>query len=99
MFFQENIELCMSLILFEETPEQKFDRMFSEMKNEISNVRRGLFARHSELERKYQETYFELETLKESIAKQDIKIWTSRSSSITQQKKQKLVSRDLFTFI
>lgn len=89
----------MSLILFEESHDQKIDRMFSEMKNEISNIRRGLFARHSALERKYQETYFELETLKESIAKQDIKIWTTRVSSCPQASKKKIASRDLFSFI
>ncbi len=67
----------MSLFLLHETKEEKLERELSEVRDDLSKIRRGLFARHSELERKYQETYFELELLKSSIAKQDIKIWST----------------------
>ena len=70
----------MSLILFDETSDQKNERLFLEMKKEITNVRRGLFARHAELEKKYQDIYFELETLKASIAKQQFSIWENRGA-------------------
>lgn len=86
-----------TLTFLPETYEEKLDRQLKEMKQELSNMRRGLFARHSALERKYQETYFELELLKSSIAKQDIKIWTSKLSSSTQSQKKRDDSPDLFT--
>ena len=89
----------MALLLFKETPEERFERQLSEVKKELGNVRRGIFARHSELEKKYQETYFELETLKASIAKQDYDIWKSKSLNSTQLKNKKEDSLDLFTFI
>lgn len=91
----------MSVMLFHETREERLERELADMKTEIRNVRRGLFARHSELERKYQETYFELELLKSSIAKQDIKIWTSKSSISTSQRKRKTSQNgpELFTCI
>ena len=67
----------MTLFLLHESKEEQLQRELDEVRQSIATVRRGLFARHSELERKYQETYFELELLKSSIAKQDIKIWTN----------------------
>ena len=89
----------MDLLLGMESREDRLERQLEEMKKELSNVRRGLFARHSELERKYQETFFELELLKESIAKQDIKIWKSKSSNFIPIKKKSDCLRDLFTSI
>ena len=90
----------MSLMLFQETHEAFLERQFSELKKEIGNVRRGLFARHSELEKKYQDTFFELELLKSSIAKQDIKIWQrSKSEVSTTSGKAKRNSPDLFMSI
>lgn len=88
----------MELLLFQESKEEKLEREISDLRKELGNIRRGLFARHSELERKYQETYFELETLKSSIARQDISIWTSRSSISTQSKKKQESSQELFMF-
>lgn len=67
----------MTLFLLHETESETLKRKVSEIEQDFGKLRRGLFARHSELERKYQETYFELELLKSSIAKQDIKIWTN----------------------
>jgi len=89
-------------LLIHESHTDRLERELQEMKRELSNVRRGLFARHSELEKKYQETYFELELLKSSIAKQDVKIWTSRSSNFIPTKKNQKetdLSPDLFTCI
>lgn len=88
----------MQLVLYQETKEEQMEREIHCLKQDMGNLRRGLFARHSSLEKKYQETYFELELLKSSIAKQDIKIWESRSSLYTPKKKQRSDSPDLFTF-
>ena len=88
-----------SLILIPETNEERLERQIKEMKQELSNIRRGIFARHSELEKKYRETYFELELLKSSIAKQDMNIWTSKLSNSTKSQKRKDDSPDLFTCI
>ena len=90
----------MSLMLLPETREQLLERELYEVRKEVSNLRRGLFSRHSELEKKYQQVFFELEILKESIAKQEIKIWTSRSSNFIPSKKRKAeILPDLFTCI
>jgi hypothetical protein len=83
-----------------ENYEDRLERELSELRKEMGNLRRGLFARHSELEKKYQETFFELELLKSSIAKQDVKIWTSRSSNFIPSKPRKGEGLpDLFTCI
>lgn len=67
----------MTLLLFHETEEEIIRREMLELRESVGKIRRGLFARNSELEKKYQEIYFELELLKSSIAKQDRKIWTN----------------------
>lgn len=95
------LEKCMQLTLFEETKEELLEREIISLRKEMGNIRRGIFARHSELARKYQETYFELETLKASIAKQEVDIWKqhtkSKSSIFTQKKKQIEDFQPLFT--
>ncbi len=88
----------MTLLLFQETKEEILERELKEARKEITNVRKGLFARHSELEKKYQSLFFEFETLKESIAKQEKSIWTSKSSSSIPSKKTEIHSPDLFTY-
>ena len=88
----------MGLLLFHETKEQIIERELGEARKEITNVRKGIFARHSELEKKYQNLFFEFELLKEAIAKQEIKIWTSKSSNTTHSPKKVINSPDLFTY-
>jgi len=51
------------LYLFEEPEIYRQSREIAELKSEVSRLRKGMFARHTELERLYVELYDRLEQL------------------------------------
>lgn len=51
------------LYLFEESTQERQGREIEELKTEVSRLRKGLFARHTELERLYVELYDKIERL------------------------------------
>lgn len=55
------------LILFHDDPIKQIQFELENTKKQLDNLRRGLFARHSELAKKYMETAYELEMLKSQI--------------------------------
>ena len=55
------------LILFNDDPMAQLRFELDNTKKQLDNLRRGLFARHSELAKKYMETAYELEMLKSQI--------------------------------
>lgn len=57
------------LQFIEEPLEIVVDRRLNEMKNQNASVRKGLFARHSELEKKYISLENEFENLKRAICR------------------------------
>lgn len=59
----------MQLLIFEETSEQYLERKVRYLENQIDKYRKGQFARISELAKLYQETKYELETLKSAMSR------------------------------
>lgn len=59
----------LQLILFEESQEEINRRELGTIKKQLDNVRKGLFARHTELAKKYMELYYEFEDLKRELCK------------------------------
>lgn len=57
------------LMLFEETKEEELERLLHHLEKQVTNLRRGLFARNSELVKMYLENKYELETLKRDMCK------------------------------
>lgn len=57
------------LMLFEETKEDELERLLHHLEKQVTNLRRGLFARNSELVKMYLENKYELETLKRDMCK------------------------------
>lgn len=57
------------LLLFEESKEEELERLLHHLEKQMSNLRRGLFARNSELVKMYLENKYELETLKREMCK------------------------------
>ena len=55
------------LIIFHDDPMKQMQFELDNVKRQLGNLRRGLFARHSELAKKYMETAYELEMLKSQI--------------------------------
>jgi len=55
------------LILFHDDPMAQLRFELDNTKKQLDNLRRGLFARHSDLAKKYMETAYELEMLKSQI--------------------------------
>ena len=87
------------LMLIPETKEEQLEREVIALKKEIGNVRRGLFARHSELQKKYDQTIHEFDVLKMAIAKGDKKCRKkSRSLSSTLLRLPGETPKDLFTY-
>jgi len=68
----------MQLLLWEETREEQLENELRSLKKDITNIRKGLFARHSELAKKYTDLLFEMETLKMAMihGQKGEKIWT-----------------------
>jgi hypothetical protein len=93
-------EKHMSILIVEE-PINKLILENQQLKEQVGNVRRGLFARHSELEKKYNNLAHEFEQLKQAIINQE-KTWTLKSSSTIRTKKKSKENLDflpdLFTF-
>jgi hypothetical protein len=55
------------LIIFHDDPMAQLRFELDSVKKRLGNLQRGLFARHSELAKKYMETAYELEMLKSQI--------------------------------
>ena len=55
------------LILFNDNPMEQMKYEVDDLKKQLSNLRKGLFARHSDLAKKYMENAYELEMLKSQI--------------------------------
>lgn len=60
------------LTLFPETREERLEREVLSLKKELSVIRRGLFARHGELQKKYDHTIHEFEMLKGAICRSNM---------------------------
>ena len=57
------------LLLIPESNEERLERQIQELKDQVDKVRKGQYAKIGALAKMYQETKFELETLKECICK------------------------------
>jgi hypothetical protein len=79
------------LQLFPESREERLEREVESLRKDLSTLRRGLFARHSELSKKYQETIYEFEMLKGAICK-------SKSLNTTLQNQVEPNLKDLFMY-
>lgn len=62
------------LILFNDNPMEQMKLELNSIKKQLDNLRKGLFARHSELAKKYMENAYELEMLKSQICQSKTKI-------------------------
>ena len=62
------------LILFHDDPMKQLQFELDNVKKRLGNLQRGLFARHSELAKKYMETAYELEMLKSSLCHNKISV-------------------------
>lgn len=63
-------EKFMQLELFEEPRDMRIDREIAELKSQINSLRKGLFARHSELAKMYSHLEHEFETLKQALCRE-----------------------------
>jgi hypothetical protein len=61
------------LTLFPETKEEILEREIISLRKEVSSIRKGIYAKHSELQRKYDSTIHELETLKIALCRSSSK--------------------------
>lgn len=57
------------LLLIPLSPEKKMETEFLELKCSTEKVRRGLFAKHSELKKNYDELRYEFELLKRDLCR------------------------------
>lgn len=55
------------LLLFPETEQEILRKEMEKIKGEISNTRKGLFSRHSELQKKYDSLHHEFEMLRYAV--------------------------------
>ena len=88
------------LTFFPETREEKLEREVQLLKKELSSVRKGIYARHGELQRKYDQTIYEFELLKAEIArttKREVSC-RSKSSNIIPLNPSKENTTELFTY-
>jgi hypothetical protein len=58
---------CLQLELFERSESEILKGEIREVEKSLGNIRRGMFSRHDELEKKYQEAREEIEKLKDAI--------------------------------
>lgn len=58
---------CIQLELFERPEIEIVKSEVRNLENALGNVRRGMFSRHDELEKKYKESRVEMEKLKDAI--------------------------------
>jgi len=57
------------LMLFEDSKEQELERSVNQLQKQVHSLRRGLFARNSELVKMYMENKYDLEILKRNICR------------------------------
>jgi hypothetical protein len=58
---------CLQLELFERSDADLIRSEVRDLEKSLGNVRRGMFSRHDELEKKYQEAREEIEKLKDAV--------------------------------
>ena len=58
---------CLQLELFERTPLEIVQGEVRDLDDSLGNVRRGMFKRHDELEKKFKESRDEIESLKDAL--------------------------------
>jgi len=88
------------LSLFPETNEEKLLREFANLKKETSNLRKGLYKRHGELQKKLDDALYELETIKAAISRATVGTSSckSKSSNIIPITRKKENSTELYMF-
>lgn len=65
------------LLLFEEPLEYKLLREIKELKESVSKVRKGQFAKISDLTKMYKELYEDLEIIKAGLCKNELQVKSS----------------------
>lgn len=57
------------LLLFAETKEEELERSVNQLQKQVANLRRGLFARNSELVKMYLDNRYELDILRRDMCR------------------------------
>lgn len=83
------------LLLYPETETERLSRELASLRKEISNLRKGLFIRYGELQRRCDDAVYEISSFKLTIGSGSCK---SKSCNIIPFERSQEMSTELFMF-